>query len=118
MSWSYSGNPDYSVKDRVRFLIGDTDDSEQLLTDQEIDYLIGENSSIYGACAEACETIVAQYSKRSDIGLGGGLDSNLSQKVEHYRELAKEFSSKATAASATLFDGSGTPKFKRGMFDK
>lgn len=42
MSWNYSGNPATSRKDEVRFLIGDTnnDPDEQMLQDEEIDYLL------------------------------------------------------------------------------
>lgn len=116
MTWSYSGSPDSSDKDEVRFLIGDTDTDEQLLTDEEINYLVDKHDGIWGACAEACETIVSQYSKRSDVGLGGGMDSELSQKVEHFRSLADEFRRKAAGAHIP-FDGSGDPKFERGMFD-
>lgn len=116
MDWTYAGNPDSSDKDEVRFLIGDTDSNEQLLTDGEINYLVGKHSSVWGACAEACETIAAQYSKRADVELGGGLDSDLSQKVEHYTSLAKEFRKKSAGAHVPI-DSSGTPEFERGMFD-
>ena len=116
MSWNYSGDPSSSDKDKVRFLIGDTDTNEQLLTDEEIDFLIGKHDSIWGTCAEACESIAAQYSKRSDVGLGGGMDSDISQKAQQYRDMAKEFRRKSAGAHVP-FDGSGDPSLSRGMFD-
>ena len=39
MSWEYQG-PSASDKDEVRFLIGDTDVEDQLLSDEEIQYLV------------------------------------------------------------------------------
>lgn len=116
MTWSYSNDPSDSDKDQVRFLIGDTDENEQLLADEEINFLVGKHDSIWGACAEACESIAAQYSKRADVGLSGGMDSDISQKVEHYNQKAKEFRRKAAGAN-TPIDTSGDPELKRGMFD-
>lgn len=116
MTWSYSGDPSTSDKDKVRFLVGDKDTNEQLLTDEEINFLVGKHDSIWGACAEACESIAAQYSKRANVGLGGGLDSDISQKVEHYTNLAKEFRRKVAGAHVPI-DNSGDPNLERGMFD-
>lgn len=117
MSWSYSEDPSSSDKDEVRFLIGDTDSDEELLADEEIEYLIGKHDSIWGACAEACESIAAMYSKRSDVGLGGGMDSDISQKAEQYTQMAREFRRKAAGANAPINTGSDEPSLKRGMFD-
>ena len=40
MAWEYEG-PSASTKDEVRFLIGDTDFEDQLLSDEEIQFLVG-----------------------------------------------------------------------------
>ena len=114
--WSYSADPSSSDKDQVRFLIGDIDTNEQLLADEEINFLVGRHDTIWGACAEACESIAAQYSKRADVGLGGGMDSDLSQKAEQYRKRADEFRKKQSGAHAPI-DTSGDPILSRGMFD-
>lgn len=116
MSFNYSGDPSDSDKDQVRFNIGDTDSNEQLLTDEEINFLIGRHDTIWGACAEACESIASQYSKRADVGLGGGMDSDLSQKAEQYRQRAEEFRRKQSGAHVPI-DKSDDPGLSRGMFD-
>ena len=40
MTWTYSGNPSSTERDAVRFLVGDTDTNDQLLSNEEIDYLV------------------------------------------------------------------------------
>lgn len=40
MSFTYSGNPETSTLDAVRFMIGDTNPCDPLLQDEEINYLI------------------------------------------------------------------------------
>ena len=39
MTWSYSGDPASSDRDAIRFYIGDTDTTLQLLQDEDIDFL-------------------------------------------------------------------------------
>ena len=41
MTWNYSGDPSLSSRDAVRFLIGDTDPNDPLVTDEEIAYALG-----------------------------------------------------------------------------
>lgn len=42
----YNGDPAASPRNEVRFLIGDTDPTNELLTDQEIDYLLTQANGI------------------------------------------------------------------------
>ena len=39
MTWSYSGNPGASDLDHIRFLIQDTDTTDQLFSNEELTYL-------------------------------------------------------------------------------
>lgn len=67
MAWTYSGNPASSALDEVRFLSGDTDSTNQQISNEEIAYLLGEwNNSSYTSAAFACEAIAGKYSSRSD----------------------------------------------------
>ena len=45
MSFTYSGNPETSTLDAVRFMIGDTNPCDPLLQDEEINYLIGQHAN-------------------------------------------------------------------------
>ncbi|WP_301002978.1 hypothetical protein [uncultured Duncaniella sp.] len=44
MSFTYKGDPSSSPLDRARFIIGDTNESEPILQDEEIQYML-ENST-------------------------------------------------------------------------
>jgi len=75
MSWTYSGDPGASDLDQVRFYVQDTDDTRQLLTDEEIGFLLVEwaeakDSPLYVAavCAEA---IAAKFVGEVDVAADG-----------------------------------------------
>lgn len=89
MTWSYVA-PGDSDKDTVRFLVGDTDADDPLVTDEEINFVLDEfPSSNYWAAAEIAETIAAGFSRevnQSADGLSWSGDS-LAQK---YYDLAEK----------------------------
>jgi len=61
MTWTYSGNPASSTRDEVRFLIQDTDTNDQLLSNEELDYLI--TSYAGDAYAAAIAAVIALIAK-------------------------------------------------------
>jgi len=67
MSWSYSRDPQDSSLDEVRFLVGDTDSDDQLISDEEIEYLIAKWTPVYGSnimvAAMAAESIAAKFAR-------------------------------------------------------
>lgn len=87
MSWNYSGDPSKSPLDELRFTIGDTDKSEQLLLDGELNFLISKsNGSIPGAAIRACEMVMAKYARLADESVGQ-VKISYSQKAKAYREM-------------------------------
>lgn len=94
MTWTYGGNPSASAKDEVRFLVGDTDTTRQLVQDEEIDYVLGvhadEAATIhnYQAAADIAEAIAAKYASKMDRSIGP-LSAQASQQYDHYVDLAK-----------------------------
>ena len=69
--WEYSGNPNYSAKDQTRFLVGDTDPKDQLLSDQEIVWILGQyNNSPLNAAIRCCEAIASKFSRLADETVG------------------------------------------------
>lgn len=131
MTVSYSEDPSDSEKDEIRYKIGDTDTDNALLTDEEINFVLGRNSDIYSAAADCCDAIVAKYSRRADSSVFGDLDVDLSQVVEQYRELAGDFRKKSLASQIPYAGGISesdksskesdtdrvTPRFERGLHD-
>ncbi len=128
MAWTYSGDPASSDKDAVRFYIGDTDNSDQLLQDEEISFLLTTESSILDTAVAAAEGIAAKFSRKADKAVGD-LKISLSQKADKYFTLADKLRQRA-GILAVPFAGGLTqdekttasedtnavqPSFKRGM---
>jgi len=56
MGWTYTKRPDRSARDALRLMIGDTNASDPLLSDEEADYYLGNSGeNVVLAAAEACE---------------------------------------------------------------
>lgn len=88
MTWTYSGDPNDSARDAVRFLIGDTDTTDQLISDEEVDYLVTLHGTLSRASSEAARAIAAKFARLMNRSIGG-LSADFSQKYRHYMELAE-----------------------------
>ena len=133
MTWTYSGDPAGSDRDKVRFLVFDTDINEQLLSDEEIAWLLSEQSNIYMAAANAAEAIAAKFAKdvtRSALGLS----ASVGNRAAFYLELADKLRAQMSTTNkhGEVFAGGLTisgkialddntdavqPAFKIGQFD-
>lgn len=87
MSWSYSGDPNGSTKDAVRFLIQDTTTARQLVQDEEIEFAINQEMNHFMAAALICKTLVIRAGgvRRKRIA-----DFDISYDPEMYRILANQ----------------------------
>ena len=63
MAWTYSGNPGASNLDLVRFLIQDTNSADQLLSNEEINYLIGVYTDPYLAAISCVIALIGKASR-------------------------------------------------------
>lgn len=93
-NWSYTGDPSARAIDAIRFLIGDTDSNDQLLSDDEILWVNKEasgsttaTSDLYDAAYRCCLTIASKLSRQADKQIGD-LSVKLSQKAAGYRTQA------------------------------
>jgi hypothetical protein len=89
MTWNYSGDPADSTKDEVRFLVGDTCVTNQLVQDEEIDYALGKFSTPTLAAALVLRTLAAKFS-RLVTGSVGEVSSNCSDMAKAYSKRADE----------------------------
>lgn len=89
MSWTYNSGVT-TTNDKVRLLIGDTDSTDPLLTDAELNFLTGQAGSIYGVAALACQAIAAKYARQVDKRVGD-LALSSSQKAKHYAAEAQKY---------------------------
>lgn len=90
MSWTY--DPALSAaRDRVRFMVGDTDSTDEQLQNEEIDYLLTTEVSETSAAIAACQALIAKYSRRVDRQVGS-LKISSSKLVDHYTALVETLS--------------------------
>lgn len=90
MAWTYSGDPSTSSKDAVRFLIGDTDTTDQQMQDEEINYLLTlYGGDVYTAAIVAARSLASKYARFPDVRIGDYSTSN-SQRFNAYLALAKQ----------------------------
>lgn len=94
MTWTYS-DPSTNDKDAVRFLVGDTDTNDQLVSDEEIEFFIEEfPSSKYHAAAEVAESIAAKFAREVSHS-GDGLSYSAEQLHQNYAALAERLRKQA-----------------------
>lgn len=93
MTWTYDNSPGTVARDEVRFLVGDTDTTDQLVTDEEIAYAIAEEGSGKLAAAAICEAIAAKFARQADEAVGD-LKLSKSQRSKAYAERAAQLRSR------------------------
>jgi hypothetical protein len=110
--FSYSGAP--AADDPVglvRLLVGDTRSDDPLLTDSEIEAILGFQSVITYAAASCADIIAAKFARDVDTAIGETRIS-LSQKVKAYQALADRL----RLTSGDIPGGDGTGIANLGMF--
>jgi hypothetical protein len=87
-NWTYNQIPK-STESRalVRLYIGDTDQKQQLLTDGEIDMILGIQTNVVLAAAACADAIAAKFSRRVDKDIGE-TSISLSDQRKAYQDLA------------------------------
>ena len=89
MAWTYSGNPASSLKDSVRFLVGDTDTTDQIVTDEEIAWALGVvDDSIYQAAHDLCVSLAAKFARMATSKSVGDLSLSYSDRSSAFHSLA------------------------------
>lgn len=115
MSWTYSGNPANSQIDECRFLLGDTNASEPIMQDEEIQYIIdmyegNKNQILYQLFSRAA-TIFARDIKRSL----GPQSEDPTERLKYFKEKAEEYKSKISSAGLSLPKYAHPKVFRKGM---
>jgi hypothetical protein len=88
MSFTYTGDPSVSNRDKVRFLIGDTDANDYHINDEEINYLLTVwSNSVFDAAIACAELIAGQFAHKTNYSRSIG-DLSIS---ESYGTSASEF---------------------------
>ena len=117
MSWSYSGDPKTSPKDTIRFYVGDKNEKDPLLQDEEIQFMLDTKSQyqLEEIAAQCCEAIAADFSRLADKAIDD-LKVTYSQKAAQYIKMAAALRKRGNDESDFISTGTTTkPAFRRGM---
>jgi len=84
-------SPDSDDKDAVRFLIGDTNPNQALVTDEEIEWTITKWLPLYNTveyCASVvADTIAARFAREANYS-ADGVNISLANLAQQFRDLA------------------------------
>lgn len=103
MTWSYNLQLTAN-KDKLRLMIGDTDQDDPLMSDEELAYLISTHGSLESAAAAVCHSLAAKYARYADKQVGD-LRLSLSQRAKQFYEMAKSFTKTAQILAAPTAGG-------------
>ena len=91
MTWTYSGDPSASDLDEVRFMLQDTDTTDQLMPDEEIQFVIDKWAGVVGsniwAAAICAETLAAKFAREVSVS-GDGVSVAVQDLQDKYDRLA------------------------------
>ena len=113
--WSYdptnlSETTGEGRKNIVRLLVGDTDQTDPQLQDEELEFaLAANNNRVYGAAVLAVNSILSKYARLVNVELDEAIREDYSDLVDNYTRLRKELLSKSR------FSGSGLRIFATGL---
>jgi hypothetical protein len=97
MAWSYDPTL-ASGKDRVRWLVGDTDANDPLIKDEEILFALIENPRLYRAAALVCRATSARLMRELTlVGSAGSIELDAQRQAEKFARLADEYDAQAVA---------------------
>lgn len=121
MAWSYSGNPASSVKDWIRFRLGDKKETPQSLSDEEMEYLITQEVTPYMAASRAAEIMSAAHTATSVTSKQVGevrLSYGYADTARRFSALAKELAGgEARGIVSFISTDESAGYFQIGMMD-
>jgi hypothetical protein len=101
MSWSYGNDPSASDKDYVRFRIGDTDTTDQLVQDEEINGAVALTSTKQQAALLTAKALLAKWARFVDTKMGK-LSLALSQRIRALQALIPDLEDEAGTLGGAL----------------
>lgn len=90
MTWTYTGDPSVSTRDQIRFLIGDTDSTDPLLQDEEIEWtLTNAGGSIYQAAHDLCYALGSKFARLATSKSVGDLSLSYQNRSDAFMKQAE-----------------------------
>lgn len=86
-TYTYSGDPNASTLDELRFKIGDTMSTDWQLSNEELAYLIaGAGTNLDMAAIAACDELIAKYARLASQSVGS-ISVQYRERLENYQDL-------------------------------
>jgi len=90
MGGTYTKRPARSAQDAFRLMIGNTNASDPLLSDEEADYYLGNSGeNVVLAAAEACEALASRFAQDAAYS-AAALENSQALKADSYMKLARQ----------------------------
>lgn len=106
MTWTYSNSPSSSNRDAIRVLLGDTNSSDPLLTDEEIAFFLAQfPGNIYSAAAMGAQAIAAKYARLATEKEVGDLRIEYGLRHEHFLALSGTLADQSALTPSTPYLG-------------
>jgi hypothetical protein len=103
MAWTFGNNPAVSVLDSVRLSIGDIDTTDQLITDEAINWSLSVSSNnALRAGAFCCKMIAAFFARQVNSSIDT-YNIQASQKYSQYLAMATILEEQAKKQGANAF---------------
>lgn len=128
MAWTYDATELNTTTasgrlNSVRLLVGDTQNIDQQVQDEEILFALSQaGDNVYSAASFVCSLIAARYARLVTTQLDGALMAEYSDRIKQYgmlavqmKELDKRYSGRALGISAGGIPN--TPQFTVGQFE-
>jgi len=116
MTWTYSGDPKDSDKDKFRFLITDTDPLQPILQDEEIQYVLDTYASDNARLYRLFDAMANNFARAIKKSLGPQSEDPTARQ-KFFEEKAVYYRKLATASSGLSMPVSAPPIFDKGMTD-
>jgi hypothetical protein len=103
VSFTYGANPSTSLLDAIRLLCGDTDPTQPLLQDEELNYITRNEPNQWFAAATAAQTIAARFARSTDRTVGK-LSIKGTDQIKQYQQLAYDLRRRGATEGLTIIN--------------
>lgn len=105
MTWTFtSTDVSGTSRDQIRTYIGDTDSSDQLLSDEQIALALTDGGEVRTAASIAADFVAAKFARKADKSIGD-LSISYAQMAKHYADLASRLRASASREVLPYFGG-------------
>lgn len=91
MSFSYGGDPSGSDIDLIRFRVGDTNEKEALLQDEEIEWIVAQYDKEETRLAVAFRQCATQLAKKPDKKKLGPQEESNKDRLAYFNSMAEKY---------------------------